>query len=43
MVKAGWKLATIEGALATMAAPDLVNLASLIDDAKCFETARGMR
>lgn len=43
MVKAGWKLATIEGALATMAAPDLVNLASLIDDAKCFALVRQHR
>jgi transposase-like protein len=43
VVRAGWKLATIEGALATMAAPDLVNLASLIDDAKCFALVRQHR
>jgi transposase-like protein len=43
VVKAGWKLATIKGALATMAAPDLVNLASLIDDAKCFALVRQHR
>jgi transposase-like protein len=43
VVKAGWKLATLEGALATMAVLDLVNLASLIDDAKCFALVRQHR
>jgi transposase-like protein len=43
MVRAGWELATLEGALAALAAPDLVNLASRIDDAKCFARVRQQR
>ena len=42
MMEAAWQLATLAGARVAMA-PNLVNLTSLIDDAKCFALVRQHR